>query len=214
MPVEALVRTCHDRGVPVLVDGAHVPGAVALDVSSTGADIYVANLHKWAMAPRSSAFMVVAPRLQALMHPPVISWGYGRGFVEEFDWVGTRDPTPWLAAPDGIRFLESLGMEELREYNHALAWRAAQHLAGCWKATIGVTEADVACMVAVPAPEAAGSSPAAALRLRDALLFDDNIEVQVHARANRVWIRVSAQVYNEDADIERLERAVTRLAGG
>jgi isopenicillin-N epimerase len=213
MPVEALVRACHDRGVPVLVDGAHVPGALALDVSSIGADIYVANLHKWAMAPRSSAFMVVAPRLQAILHPPVISWGYGRGFTEEFDWVGTRDPTPWLAAPDGIRFLEALGIDAVRDYNHALAWRAARYLTERWKTPLGVTEPDIACMVTIGAPDAIGSTAADAVRLRDALLFGDNIEVQVHARANRVWVRVSAQVYNEDADVERLERAVSRLAG-
>jgi isopenicillin-N epimerase len=212
LPVRAIVTACQERGVPVLVDGAHVPGALALDVSAIGADVYVANLHKWAMAPRSSAFMVVAPRLQSLMHPPVISWGYGRGFTDEFDWVGTRDPTPWLAAPDGIRFLESLGYDELRRHNHDLAWRAARYLSDRWKTPLGVTESDVSCMVAVAAPESVGSTTADAVRLRDTLLFDEAIEVQVHARASRVWIRVSAQVYNEDADMERLEGAVSRLA--
>jgi isopenicillin-N epimerase len=108
-PVEAIVRACRERSVPVLVDGAHAPGAIALNVAAIGADFYVANLHKWAMAPRSSAFLVVAPAWHAIIHPPVISWGFGAGFTQEFDWVGTRDPSPWLSAPDGLRFLESLG---------------------------------------------------------------------------------------------------------
>jgi isopenicillin-N epimerase len=213
MPVDELVRACHARGVPVLVDGAHAPGALALNTGAIGADVYVANLHKWAMAPRSSGFMVVAPALQNVLHPPVISWGYGRGFTEEFDWVGTRDPTPWLAAPDGIRFLESLDLEAVRRYNHALAWRAAQQLSGAWRMPLGIGEDAVGCMVSVAAPEQAGSTKADAARLRDALLFEDHIEVQAHARAGRVWIRASAQVYNDDADIERLERAVAARAG-
>jgi isopenicillin-N epimerase len=208
MPVAAIVRACHARGVLVLVDGAHVPGAIPLDVAAIGADVYIANLHKWAMAPRSSAFMVVTPALQHVIHPPVISWGYGSGFTQEFDWVGTRDPTPWLTAPDGIRFLEELGWDDLRRRNHDLAWRAAEYLADVWKTPLTVDEAAVGCMVSVMTPASCGSTRADAVGMRDHLLFDHEIEVQVHARADRVWVRVSAQVYNDDADIERLEQAV------
>jgi isopenicillin-N epimerase len=207
-PVEAIVRACRDRGVPVLVDGAHVPGAIALDVAAIGADFYVANLHKWAMAPRSSAFLVVAPAWQSVIHPPVVSWGFGAGFTQEFDWVGTRDPSPWLSAPDGLRFLEALGYADLRRYNHDLAWRAARHLTDRWGTPLHLDECQVGCMASVMTPESCGSVKADAVRLRDRLLFDHNIEVQVHARANRVWVRVSAQVYNDDADIERLADAV------
>jgi isopenicillin-N epimerase len=211
-PVTETVRACHARGVPVLVDGAHVPGAVALDVAAIGADFYVANLHKWAMAPRSSAFLVVAPAYQSALHPTVISWGFGTGFTQEFDWVGTRDPTPWLTAPEGIRFLQALGYEELRRYNHDLAWRAAQYLSDRWSTLLEIDEETVGCMVSVMTPESAGRAKPDAVRLRDRLLFDHNIEVQVHARGGRVWIRISAQAYNEFADIEALARAVTGSA--
>ena len=207
-PVDAIVRACHARGVPVLIDGAHVPGALALDVSAIGADFYVANLHKWAMAPRSCAFLVAAPAFQPLLHPPVISWGYGEGYTQEFDWVGTRDPTPWLSAPAGIAFLRELGVDELRRHNHDLAWRAAKHLTGVWQTPLEIDESMVGCMVTVMAPESCGHERADAVRLRDRLLFDHNIEVHAHARAGRVWVRVSAQVYNDEADIERLAKAV------
>jgi isopenicillin-N epimerase len=192
----------------VLVDGAHVPGALPLDVSAIGADFYVANLHKWAMAPRSSAFMVVAPAYQAAMHPAVVSWGYETGYTQEFDWVGTRDPTPWLAAPDGIRFLQSLSLDDLRRHNHDLAWHAAQYLTAQWGTPLPIDEAVVGCMATVMAPEACGTTREDAVRLRDRLLFEHGIEVQVHARANRVWVRVSAQAYNDARDIERLASAV------
>jgi len=207
-PIADMVRACKAKGATVLVDGAHVPGALPLDVSAIGADYYVANLHKWAMAPRSSAFMVVAPEHQATLHPPVISWGLDQGFTQEFDWVGTRDPSPWLCAPDGIRFLQDLGYDALRKYNHDLAWYAAQHLTGKWGTPLQIDESAVGCMVSVMAPESIGTTKADAVRLRDRLLFEHNIEVQVHARVGRVWVRVSAQAYNERADIDKLLRAV------
>jgi isopenicillin-N epimerase len=207
-PVEQLVKVCRERGVPVLVDGAHVPGQLPLDVSAIGADFYIANLHKWAMAPRSSAFMVVSPEQQAMVHPPVISWGLGSGFLREFDWVGTRDPTPWLCAPDGIRFLQELGLDDHRAYNHDLAWRAAQTLTDRWNTPLEIPESAVGSMVSVMTPERCGTTKPEAGALRDKLLHQHNIEVQAHARSGRVWVRVSAQVYNDDGDIDRLAQAI------
>jgi isopenicillin-N epimerase len=211
-PIEAIVGACHDHGAPVLVDGAHAPGALELSIGKIGAEFYVANLHKWAMAPRSSAILVVAPAFQATVHPAVISWGYQTGFTQEFDWIGTRDPTPWLSAPDGIRFLQGLGFEDLRRHNHALAWQAARYLTDCWQTPLPIDEAAVGCMVSVVTPASCGATQADAVRLRDRLLFEHDIEVQVHARGNRVWVRVSAQVYNDTADIERLGAAVRAAA--
>jgi isopenicillin-N epimerase len=207
-PVGDIVRACKARGAMVLVDGAHVPGALPLDVSAIGADYYVANLHKWAMAPRSSAFMVVAPERQATLHPAVISWGLDQGFLQEFDWVGTRDATPWLLAPEGVRFLQDLGYDALRKYNHDLAWHTAQYLTDRWDTPLQIEESAVGCMVSVMTPESVGSTKPDAVRLRDRLLFEHGIEVQVHARAGRVWVRVSAQAYNDRSDIERLAAAI------
>jgi len=211
-PIVELVRACKANGAAVLVDGAHVPGAISLDVSAIGADYYVANLHKWAMAPRSSAFMAVAPERQASVHPAVISWGLDQGFTQEFDWVGTRDPTPWLLAPEGIRFLQDLGLGELQRYNHDLAWRAAEYLTSTWRTPLLIDASMIGCMVSVMTPESLGSIKADAVALRDRLLFDHGIEVQVHARAGRVWVRISAQVYNDDGDIERLGAVVKAYA--
>jgi isopenicillin-N epimerase len=210
-PIVELVQACKAKGATVLVDGAHVPGALPLDVSAIGADYYVANLHKWAMAPRSSAFMAVAPERQSSLHPAVISWGLDQGFTQEFDWVGTRDATPWLLAPEGIRFLEELGIDALRAYNHDLAWYAAQHLSERWQAPLQIPESVVGCMVSVMTPSSIGTTKADAVRLRDFLLFEHNIEVQVHARADRVWVRVSAQAYNDRGDVERLAEAVEEM---
>ena len=207
-PAAAIVRACHARGVPVLIDGAHVPGQLELNTAEIGADFYVANLHKWAMAPRSCAFLVAAERWQPDLHPPVISWGYGTGYTQEFDWMGTRDPTPWLTAPIGIDFVRALDPVAWRRYTHQLAWEGAEHLAATWETPFETPESAVASMVTVMTPDRCGTKKEEASRLRDHLLFTHGIEVQVHARSGRVWVRLCAQAYNEGSDIEKLADAV------
>ena len=209
LPVAEIAASCRARGVPVLVDGAHAPGAIPLDVPALGVDWYAGNLHKWACAPRSCGFLWAASDRQADLHPPVISWGLGKGFTAEFDWVGTRDPSAYLAAPDGISFMQDLGLGAIRAHNHELAWRAGQSLAAEGGTQVGGDESMTGCMVTVPLPERAGSTQTDAWRLRNALLFEDRIEVQLHAWRERLWVRVSAQVYNEMADVERLRAALS-----
>ncbi len=204
MPLARIGTACGARNVAVLADGAHAPGAIALDIPSLGVDYYVANLHKWGQAPRSSAILWVRESRQPDVHPLVISWNLGQGFAAEFDMVGTRDPTPWLAAPAGLRFLDDLGFDDVCRWNHDLAWAAGRLLSERWGTTVGVPEAHIGTMISVPAPERFGADRDAAMRLRDALLFDRRIEVHVQAAFGRIWVRVSAQVYNELADVERL----------
>jgi isopenicillin-N epimerase len=210
LPVTAIVAACHARGVPVLVDGAHVPGSQPLDISGIGADWYVANLHKWAHAPRACGVLWAAADRQAELHHPVVSWGSGRGFREEFEWTATSDPTSCLAAPEGIALLREWGFDAVVDHMHGLAWEAGQMLTDCWRTTLETPRSMVGAMVTVPLPEAAGATDGDAARLRLALLVDDRIEVQLHAWRGRLWTRVSAQVYNDRSDIMRLAEAVSR----
>jgi isopenicillin-N epimerase len=212
LPVAEIAALCRARGVAVMVDGAHAPGALALDLPALGVDWYTANLHKWAWSPRSCGFLWAPPERQQDLHPTVISWGLDQGFAAEFDWVGTRDPSPFLAAPAGIDFLEELGAAAVRDYDHALAWEGAKYLAAAWKTDFGTPEAMIGTMATVPLPQGFGSTRPEAMVLRDALLYEDKIEVQLHAFRERLWIRISAQIYNEMADIERLARAVLARA--
>jgi isopenicillin-N epimerase len=215
LPVTAIVAACHGRGVPVLVDGAHAPGSLQLGMSSIGADWYVANLHKWAHAPRACGILWAAPDRQRDLHHPIVSWGFGQGFREEFEWNGTIDPTTYLAAPEGIALLGEWGFDAVIDYMHSLAWEAAHVLTDCWRTTLETPRTMVGAMVTVPLPEAAGATDADAARLRLALLVDDRIEVQLHAWRGRLWVRVSAQVYNDRSDMVRLAEAVARrLAAG
>jgi len=211
LPVAEIAARAHRRGAAVFVDGAHAPGAIPVDIASLGVDWYTANLHKWAMAPRSCGVLWAHESRQAGIHPPVISWGLDQGFLAEFDWVGTRDPSPWLAAPEGIAFLEDLDLARVYAWNHDLACDAASILTEAWGTTVGVPSDRLGTMVAVPAPLACGTNRADAARLRDTLLFDHAIEVHTFAAADCVWVRISAQVYTERSEIERLATVVRSI---
>ncbi len=208
LPVADVAAACHARGVPVLVDGAHVPGACALDVAGLGVDWYAANLHKWAHAPRSCGFLWAAPERQALLHYPVVSWGRNQGYHREFEHVATADPTSLLAAPEGIALLREWGFDACLAYMHGLAADAALVLSERWAMPFDIPRSMIGAMVTVPMPQALGSTTDDAARLRLSLLVEDRIEVHLHAWRERLWTRVSAQVYNDHSDIERLADAV------
>src|SRR6202007_1679998 len=105
LPVAEIAARCRAKGVAVLIDGAHAPGAIALDIPALGADWYVGNLHKWAWAPRSCGILCDERERQAALPPTVISWGLDQGLAAEFDLLGTRDPSPHLAAPAALDFM-------------------------------------------------------------------------------------------------------------
>lgn len=212
LPVMRIVAAARAAGVRVLVDGAHAPGTLDLDIPSIGADWYVGNLHKWAMSPRSSGILWASPEAQQGLHPPVISWGYQKGLASEFDLTGTRDPSPWLASPAGIEFMRGIGLDAMRQYNHAFAWKAVQTLCDHWGTRPPAPESMVGMMVTVPLPARFGSTPEEGQRVKDALLYDHDVEVQAHALRGGVWLRISGQVYNDTSDLERLMRAVDSLA--
>jgi isopenicillin-N epimerase len=221
LPVREMVVLLRERapGARILIDGAHVPGQLALDISSIGADWYAANLHKWAFAPRSCGILWAAPEAQAGLHPTVVSWNYEQGFTNEFDWTGTRDPSSFLTAPAGIAFLERLGFAAARAYNHDLLWRGVAllrerlaPLAEGEPMPTAAPESMSGSMTTLRMPRVLGGDTAAANRLRDRLLYDHAIEVQVVAWRERLWLRISIQVYNEIEDLELLARAIAEVA--
>jgi isopenicillin-N epimerase len=213
LPVQRIVAAAKAQGIAVLIDGAHAPGMLALDIPALGADFYVGNCHKWLFAPKGCAFLWAAPATQKAIHPLVISHGYGGGFLAEFDWVGTRDPSNWLAVETALDFIETVGAESLRERNHALMCEAATLIGERWGAPVGAPFALLGAMATIGLPpqgqfSALPPTLESATKIRAHLWEEHRIEVPVTAFADRLWARISAQIYNELSDYHRLADAL------
>ena len=205
LPLERIIAACHAAGVPVLVDGAHGPGQVTLDLPALGADWYVGNCHKWLCAAKGCGFLWAAPSRQAGLHPVTISHGFGSGFLAEFDWTGTRDCSAWLSVGAAIDFHARLGGAALRARNVALAAEGAGLLARRLNTELGATAATAGAMglVRLPlsGPVTAGRSEAMRTRLLAA-----GTDAPTHIIDGALWLRLSAHAYNEIADYERLAK--------
>lgn len=208
LPIAAMIDACHAAGVPVLVDGAHAPGNVTLDIPATGADWYVGNCHKWLMAPKGCAFLWARPERQDGLHPVTISHGLGGGFLAEFDWTGTRDMSAYLAVTAALDFHERLGGSALRARNAALAAEAAVLLAGRLGTEAGSGNRIGCAMAVVRLPVPGEVDERRALAIRDRLL-DLGTDAPVSAIDGAAWLRVSAQAYNERSDFDHLAHMVS-----
>ena len=225
LPIEQLVLELASRGIETLVDGAHAPGMLDLDVAGIGAGWYTGNCHKWICAPKGAAFLYTRPDLQNDTRPAVISHGANSPrsdrsrYLLEFDWTGTADPTPMLCVPEAIRFMDQLmpgGWLALRSNNHQMALRGRDVLCR----TLGIDppcpDEMIGSLASVPLPDGSGAvskSPLYADPLQDELLEKFHIEVPIipwPAPPKRL-IRVSGQVYNRDGDYEQLGRALRSL---
>jgi isopenicillin-N epimerase len=213
LPIQRMVDCCRERGVVVLVDGAHAPGQVPLALDELGADWYTGNAHKWLFAPKGCAFLYAAPHVQAATHPTVISHRYEEGFVAEFDYTGTKDPTAWLAIESALDFVEGIGLDTLRGHNHELVLQAAAKLRRLWGTKALAPDSMLGCIVTLQAPEGAlGTGVDDAVAARRFLLDEHHTEVPVFPFGERNWVRISAQVYNELGDYEALGLALLARA--
>ncbi len=214
LPLADIAGLCHERGVLVFADGAHVPGNIAVDIDALGVDWYAANLHKWAWVPRSAGLLWAAEQHHGYLHPTVISWGLDNGITAEFDLLGTRDPTPFLTAPYAIELMGQVGgrdgVEAIYHHNHELAWWSGQYLADRWGTRFTTPEGMIGSMVNVRLPANFGTTEDDAEHLR-ADLEAAAIEVPVYPGRDGLTLRVSAQIYCDRADIERLADAVVKL---
>jgi isopenicillin-N epimerase len=218
LPVAAICDRAKQRGVSVCVDGPHAVAMEPLELRRLGCDFYAASCHKWLSAPFGSGFLYVAGRRRSAMRPLVRSWG-GRlterppSWRDEFGWVGTRDPSAFLAVPAAIRFLEECGLDNFRRRTHALARYAQEQIARVAGHLEPAPEANrFGPMVSIPIPHAPEPTGGGFQRdpLQAALWTRERIEVPiVHWNGHR-FLRVSCHLYNTKEDINHLADALAR----
>jgi len=211
-PVAALCRRARDAGILSIVDGAHAPGHIPVDLPAIGADVYAGNCHKWLCAPKGSAFLHVRPEQQSWVEAMIVSWGWAEKhtFVSRNQWQGTRDIAAFLAVPAAIAFQAAHDWDAVRARCHDLARDARTRLAA-------LTGLPPICpdpaqgwpwfgqMVAAPLPP--GDGPALQRRLYD----EFRIEAPYTIWDGQDMLRVSFQGYNGRDDLEALLAALTKL---
>jgi len=223
VPVQRLVRELSARGVDALIDGAHAPGMVALNLRETGAAYYTGNCHKWLCAPKGAAFLHVRRDRQLLIRPLTISHGANSArsdrsrFLIEFGWTGTGDPSACLSVPESLRFMESLlpgGWPEIMRRNRALALAARQLLCRALNTAPPCPDEFIGSLASIPLPDARDATPSKSPLyldpLQDFLLEQHAIEVPVipwPAPPKRL-LRISAQLYNSLPQYEHLATAL------
>jgi isopenicillin-N epimerase len=207
--VEQIIELARHNGVPVLIDGAHGPGHLALDLDGLGADFYVGNCHKWLCAAKGAAFIYVRSALPVVdLHPTAISHSYGQGFPLEFDKIGTRDPSAWLTVPDAITFHHQLGGAAMRERNRAVAVEALRRMAVALGTEAGAPEGLFGSLVTVRLPAAGPTTWSAAADVSKLFWDHHRIVIPVMSHSDALWLRLSVAAYVDDEDIERLLAAL------
>jgi isopenicillin-N epimerase len=218
LPIARLVRELAAQGVETLVDGAHAPGMVPLDVSGINAAYYTGNCHKWMCGPKGTGFLHVRSDLQGLIHPTVISHGANSTrtdrsrFQLEFGWTGTLDPTPHLCVPKAIETIGAMvagGWPEVMERNHSLCLQARELVHRRLGFEPIAPDDMIGSMASFRIPNGTGDAPVPGLTLdplKKALYETHGIQVPVFPWPSfpERMLRISAQLYNSMSDYEAL----------
>ncbi len=213
LPVEEICRKARDSGILILIDGAHAPGQLDLNLEEIGADFYIGNCHKWLLAPKGSAFLYVLPERQKLIEPLVVGWGWGENcpyesdsrFLALLEWCGTKDPAAYLSVPAAIKFQEDHMWDDVRELCRSLLSKTLARI----EALTGM-------------PSIYGHNPGNYIQLGTAelppgcrpekmqswLYNQHRIEIPVIEWENRWLIRPSIQGYNTQNDLDILLEAL------
>jgi isopenicillin-N epimerase len=212
-PVAEICRRARSAAILTVIDGAHAPGQVNLDLPALGVDFYAGNLHKWLCAPKGAGFLYARPEVQQLLTPLVVSWGFesetpGKSrLIDYFQWAGTRDIAAFLTVPAAIEFQHGNQWDRVRLECHALLGEA---LAGI--SALASTEslyASDSWYVQMAAAELPSSADVKRLQARLYEVF--RVEVPLLEWNDRKLIRVSVQGYNARRDVDRLLDALGQL---
>ena len=218
-PVAEICREARDRGIPVCIDGPHAIAMRDVNLKKLDCDFYCASLHKWLSAPFGSGFLYVKRQYQQRLKPHMTSWGRSLGGRDErwqdhINWLGTRDPAPFLAVPAAIKFLENVGLGGFRNWTHQLAQYARQKLEQQFdtKAWVPDSQDWYGSMIAIPLPasDLKKSKPNSMHPLQQQLWEQFRIEIPISECCGQSFIRVSCHLYNTKDEIDRLIEALSK----
>ena len=216
LPVQEICQRARLHGILTIIDGAHAPGQLDINLPALGADFYTGNCHKWLFSPKGAAFLFARPEVQPLLEPFVVSWGYhttpettsGSRFVDLFQWSGTRDPAAALSVPSALEFMQHYHWDTVRSDCHKLLGQAIYRICDLVGAPpLYPLDSDFYVQMGIAPLPAATDLP----RLKHRLYDDYRIEVPLIAWNDQCFIRISIQGYNRPENIDCLVDALTHL---
>jgi isopenicillin-N epimerase len=215
LPVEQICRRAKEREILTVIDAAHAPGQIPVDLRQIGADIVFGNCHKWMLAPKGAAFLYVRRDVQDLIEPLVVSWGThptpdimtGSRFVDILQWTGTKDPSAALAVPAAIQFMEEHSWEEVRGECHMLLRRALEQVCDLTSLPplYPLDSNFYSQMGIAPLP------PSDLVTLKHRLYNEFRVEVPLIQWQDRSFVRISIQGYNTQGDVDALLKGLRTL---
>lgn len=215
LPVAAICAQAREAGILTVVDGAHAPGQIPLDLKAIDADFYTGNAHKWLCAPKGAAFLYARPDRQRLIEPLVVGWGwgpertftFGSDYLDYLQWLGTNDLSAYLTVPEAIRFQKEHDWPAVRQRCHQLL---AETLHGIGELTgldpLYPDATGYRQMAVAPLPQL--KDPAA---FKEALYRSFCVEIPCIEWQGRHFLRISVQGYNSYEDTDVLLRALRQL---
>ncbi|HEX4144315.1 MAG TPA: aminotransferase class V-fold PLP-dependent enzyme [Pirellulales bacterium] len=224
LPARQLCAEARRRGIVTVVDGAHAPGFIDLNLADIPCDFYGGNCHKWLLAPTGTGFLYLGPGNEDRLEPMQVSWGFypppGSGppdmrdpfgstpRIRRLEFEGTRDVCPWLVVPEAIDFQNELGHDRIRARIRELTTYVRSRLIGWRGLALATPEHPDLCgaMTALQLPEE--TNPA---ELRRGLWERFRVEVPVVERPDRLMVRASTHFFNTEAEVERLAEALAEL---
>tara|TARA_B100001175_G_scaffold90931_1_gene76744 strand:+ start:9595 stop:10788 length:1194 start_codon:yes stop_codon:yes gene_type:complete len=226
MPFENLVEQIQARNVDVLVDAAHGPGIVPIDIRKMNPAYITGNCHKWICSPKGSAFLHIRVDKRDKIKPLSIGHGYSSElsplgkFRHEFDWPGTRDPSPWICIPFALKYLEKQvkgGWEGIMNKNNEMALYGRELLCNALETTPPTPDSMISSMSSIEFPwsDNIGPTPIDGDPVHNTLYDEYRIQVPVMSWPNhdRKYIRISAQIYNCKEEYEYLSEALSSILG-
>jgi isopenicillin-N epimerase len=205
-PLAMLVRLCHERGVPVLVDGAAAPGAIPIDLKTVVPEFYVGTAYKWLFAPKGSAFLWTAPEWRDRIRPLIFNKAPDIGFQESFARMGSCDRAQFLVIPDAIDVWKRLGGETLYNWNRQMVAAASEMLSCWWGSRSWSNDTPLGPMNLIELPEYYNGVDRASLQKK--LYYDCGVDTRILSLKGRNWVRISAQIYNTPSDYRKLARCM------
>jgi isopenicillin-N epimerase len=215
LPVEQICARARQRGILSVVDAAHSPGQIPVDLQALNADIVFGNCHKWMLSPKGAAFIYVRREIQSRIEPFVVSWGYhalpetttGSRFIDLLQWTGTKDPAAALAVPDAIAFMRVHDWDSVRANCRALLRRSVE-----WVCGLAQTEPAYPLNLDFFSQMAIAPLPRVDVPSLKRLLYDDfKVEVPIIEWRDKCFVRISIQAYNTREDVDALLAGLRQL---